>query len=144
MDNIYEYKIQFILQSRNKDRVCGVMISVFSTSTVDHWFQPQSGQITYFTIDICCFSAKHTALRSKICWLCVLIEYIIIISSIVTCSPGVKALIVPSQESELSCICVLGYSFRSFLTLVYWFLEMWYFFHFITILLHKKVKYMVI
>ena len=29
------------------------------------WFEPQSGQIKDYKISICCFSAKHTALRKK-------------------------------------------------------------------------------
>ena len=29
------------------------------------WFEPRSGQIKDYKIGICCFSAKHTALRRK-------------------------------------------------------------------------------
>jgi hypothetical protein len=32
---------------------------------VDRGFEPWSGQTKDFKIDICCFSAKHAALRSK-------------------------------------------------------------------------------
>ena len=43
----------------------GVMVSVLTSSTVDHWFEPQSGQTKDYKIGICCFSAKHAALRRK-------------------------------------------------------------------------------
>ena len=39
------------------------MVSV--QSVVDCGFEPQSGQTKDYNIDICCFSAKHTALRRK-------------------------------------------------------------------------------
>jgi hypothetical protein len=39
-------------------------------SVVDHGFEPWSGQAKDYKIGICCFSAKHAALRSKsIDWL---------------------------------------------------------------------------
>ena len=46
------------------------MASMLALSVVDHWIKPQSGHwITGQTKDnkigICCFSTKHTALRSK-------------------------------------------------------------------------------
>ena len=44
----------------------GVMVSVFASSAVDREFEPRSGQTKDDKIDICCFSAKHAALRSKI------------------------------------------------------------------------------
>jgi hypothetical protein len=34
-------------------------------STIECGFKPRSGQTKYFKVDICCFSAKHTALRRK-------------------------------------------------------------------------------
>ena len=42
-----------------------VMVSVFTSSAVDHGFAPRSGQTTYLKIDICYFSAKYAALRRK-------------------------------------------------------------------------------
>ena len=42
-----------------------VKVSVLVSSVVDHWFKPQSAQTKNYDIDICCFSANHTALRSK-------------------------------------------------------------------------------
>jgi hypothetical protein len=41
------------------------MISVLASSTVDRRFEPQLGQTKDYKISICCFFAKHTALRSK-------------------------------------------------------------------------------
>jgi hypothetical protein len=47
------------------NRIGGVIISVFSLSAVDRGFEPQSGQTKDYKIGICCFSAKHAALRRK-------------------------------------------------------------------------------
>ena len=41
------------------------MVSMFASSAVVRGFEPQSGQTKDYKIGICCFSAKHTALRSK-------------------------------------------------------------------------------
>jgi hypothetical protein len=41
------------------------MISILASSAVDHRFEPRSGQTKDFKIGICCFSAKHAALRRK-------------------------------------------------------------------------------
>ena len=41
------------------------MVSVLASSAVDCGFEPRSGQTKDFTIRICCFSAKHAALRRK-------------------------------------------------------------------------------
>jgi hypothetical protein len=41
------------------------MISVFVLSVVDRGFEPQWGQTKDYKIGICCFSAKHAALRRK-------------------------------------------------------------------------------
>ena len=41
------------------------MVSVLASTAVDHGFEPRSGQTKDFEIGICCFSAKHTALRRK-------------------------------------------------------------------------------
>ena len=42
-----------------------VMVSVLASSAVDRVFEPLSDQTKYYRICICCFSAKHTALRRK-------------------------------------------------------------------------------
>ena len=39
------------------------MVSLLVLSSVDHGFDPRSGQTKDFEIGICCFSAKHTAVR---------------------------------------------------------------------------------
>ena len=41
------------------------MVSVLASSAVDYGFEPRSGQTKDYKIGICCFSAKHTALRRK-------------------------------------------------------------------------------
>jgi hypothetical protein len=41
------------------------MIIVLALSVVDHGFDPRSGQTKDYKIGICCFSAKHAALRRK-------------------------------------------------------------------------------
>jgi hypothetical protein len=41
----------------------GVVVSVLVSSAVDRGFWPRSGQTKDYTIGICCFSAKHAALR---------------------------------------------------------------------------------
>ena len=43
----------------------GVMVSVLSSSAVDHGFEPWSGQTKDYKIGICSFSAKYAALRRK-------------------------------------------------------------------------------
>jgi hypothetical protein len=42
----------------------GVMVSVLTSSVVDRGFEPLSGLTKDYKIGICCFSAKHAALRS--------------------------------------------------------------------------------
>ena len=46
-------------------RISGVMVSVLASSAIDCGFEPQSDQIKEYEIGMCCFSAKHTALRRK-------------------------------------------------------------------------------
>jgi hypothetical protein len=41
------------------------MVSVLASSAVDRGFERRSGQTKDYKIDICCFFAKHAALRSK-------------------------------------------------------------------------------
>ena len=47
------------------NRIGGVMVSVLASSVVDHGFKPWSCQTKDFKIGICCFSAKHAAIRRK-------------------------------------------------------------------------------
>jgi hypothetical protein len=48
-----------------KNRIGDVMVCVLASSTVDRGFEPQSGQTKDYAIGMCCFSAKHAALRRK-------------------------------------------------------------------------------
>ena len=41
------------------------MVSVLALSAVDRGFESRSGQTKDYNIGICCFSAKHTAIRRK-------------------------------------------------------------------------------
>ena len=45
--------------------ICGVMVSMLALSVVDRGLEPLSGQTKDYKIGICCFSAKHAALRRK-------------------------------------------------------------------------------
>ena len=48
-----------------KHHISGVMVSMLASSAIDRGFEPRSGQTKDYTIGICCFSAKHAALRRK-------------------------------------------------------------------------------
>ena len=41
------------------------MVSVLASGAVDRGFESRSGQNNDYKIGICCFSAKHAALRRK-------------------------------------------------------------------------------
>ena len=41
------------------------MASVLASSAVDREFEPRSGLTKVYIIAVCCFSAKHAALRRK-------------------------------------------------------------------------------
>jgi hypothetical protein len=48
----------------------GVVVNLLASITVVRGFEPRSGQTNDYKIGICCFSAKHAALRRKsIDWL---------------------------------------------------------------------------
>ena len=47
------------------NRIGGVMVSVLASSAIDRGFEPRSSQTKNYKIGICCFSAKHVALRRK-------------------------------------------------------------------------------
>jgi hypothetical protein len=55
-----------VLSSNAVDRgfIGGVMVSVLSSNVVDRGFKAPD-QTKDYKIDICCFSAKHAALRRK-------------------------------------------------------------------------------
>ena len=46
-------------------RIGGIIVSILASSAVDHGLEPRSGQTKDYQIGICCFSAKHAALRRK-------------------------------------------------------------------------------
>ena len=46
-------------------RIRVVILSVLTPSAVDCGFEPQSGKTKDYKYGICCFSAKHAALRRK-------------------------------------------------------------------------------
>jgi hypothetical protein len=48
-----------------RNRLGDVMVSEFASSAVDRRFESRSGQTKDYKIGMCCFSAKHAALRSK-------------------------------------------------------------------------------
>ena len=54
-----------IVLPSSDNRICGVMVSVLTSSAVDSGFQLRSRQSKDYQIGICCFSAKHTLLRTK-------------------------------------------------------------------------------
>ena len=62
------------------------MISVLALSVVDRGFESRSRQIKDYKIGICCFSAKHAALRRKTGWLGIRI----MCPQLKNCSIGVK------------------------------------------------------
>jgi len=56
------------------NHICSVMVSMLISSAIDHgaylqcyrsWVEPRCVQTKDCNIGICCFSAKHTALRRK-------------------------------------------------------------------------------
>jgi len=48
-----------------ENRIDGVLVSVLPSSAVDRGFEHRSHQTNDYETGICCFSAKHAALRSK-------------------------------------------------------------------------------
>ena len=57
-------KNQYLL-NMSWNRTSGVMVSVLASRAVDRGFESRSGQTKDYNIGICCFSAKHAALRRK-------------------------------------------------------------------------------
>ena len=51
--------------SRFYNCIVGVGVIELASSAVDRGFEPRSGQTKDYKIGICCFSAKHAALRRK-------------------------------------------------------------------------------
>ena len=65
MESMAGKKVFSVHSLYNKSRFGGVMVSMLVWSAVDHGFEPRSGHSKDYKIDICCFSAQHTALRRK-------------------------------------------------------------------------------
>ena len=53
------------LSNAQKNNISGVIVSMLALSAVDCVFDLRSGRTKDYEIGICCFSAKHAALRSK-------------------------------------------------------------------------------
>jgi hypothetical protein len=47
------------------NRIGDVIVSILTLSAVDHEIEPRSDETKDYTIVICCFSAKHGALRRR-------------------------------------------------------------------------------
>ena len=47
------------------NRISGVRVTMLVSGVVDRGFEPRSGQTKDYKICICCFTAKHPALRSN-------------------------------------------------------------------------------
>ena len=54
------------MSSISINHICGVMVSVLTSSVVDRGFEPWSGQTKDYEIGIYYLSAKHAVLRAKI------------------------------------------------------------------------------
>ena len=55
----------FNIDAEVKNHSGGAMVSMLTSSAVDRGFEPRSNQTEDYKIGICCFSAKHAALRRK-------------------------------------------------------------------------------
>ena len=53
------------VSTQELNRIFGVMVSMLALSAVDRWFESRLGQTKDYKNGICCFSAKHAALRRK-------------------------------------------------------------------------------
>jgi hypothetical protein len=60
ISNIFEWRL-----FKSLNCISGIMVSVLVSSTVDRGFEPRSGQTKDYKNGICCFSAKHSAIRRK-------------------------------------------------------------------------------
>jgi hypothetical protein len=60
-----EIEVYILLWPYYMNHIGGVMVNVFALSVVDCGLGSQSGQTNILKIGICCFSAKHAALRRK-------------------------------------------------------------------------------
>ena len=61
----HQVRFSFFNASMEGDGLNGVMVSVLAFSVEGHGINPRPGQTNDIKIGICCFSAKHSASRSK-------------------------------------------------------------------------------
>ena len=64
--NLGMFSVLLALLNEIDDVFFIVMLSMLRSSAVDRGFEPRSGQTKDYANCICCFSAKHAALRGKI------------------------------------------------------------------------------
>jgi hypothetical protein len=57
------FKLFLLLKAMH--HIGGVMVSVLAVSAVDRGFEPRSGQTKDYETGMCCYFAKHAALRGK-------------------------------------------------------------------------------
>jgi hypothetical protein len=57
------YWLSYFISLLEGNSISGIMVSVLASSAVYREFEPQPGQTKDYKIGICCFSAKHAALR---------------------------------------------------------------------------------
>jgi hypothetical protein len=57
--------IYVVISSKTCNRIGCVIVSMLASGAVDRGFEPWLGQTKEYKIGICCFSAKHAALRRK-------------------------------------------------------------------------------
>ena len=62
---VQSYKTNYKLSLFITNLIGGEMFSVLTPSAVDSKFELRSGQTKDYKIGMCCFSAKHAALRRK-------------------------------------------------------------------------------
>ena len=57
--------MKFTMKKRYFISMHTALVCVLTSIVIDRGFEPRSGQTKEYKIGICCFSAKHTALRRK-------------------------------------------------------------------------------
>jgi len=65
IDDHHYLRFLFLTVCICNNQIGGVMVSVLASRVVDRVFEPRSGHTKHYTIGICCFSAKHTAVSRK-------------------------------------------------------------------------------
>ena len=60
------HNVSFLIGQKFLNHIGGIMIYMFTSSVIDCGLEPWLGQSEDYKIGICCFCAKHAALRRKI------------------------------------------------------------------------------